>query len=169
MKEGEITTGFAAPKIEVRQPGFPPEFGSRWSLVWVGLGFGAIAFVVSELMHYLLVPDLGRHTERMVAEGVSSLIVGCLASKLISSMLERRRTTIARLQVIREMNHHIRNALAAISLSTYTIQNQQSIRVISEGVERIEWALREILPRSSPVSEGERSRLSYFQWRKRHG
>ena len=148
---------------------FWPELKSRRLLVWVALGFGAMAFLVSELMHYLLVPDLGRHAERMVAEGVSALIVGCLATKLLSSALERRRTTIARLQVIGEMNHHIRNALAAISLSTHTIQNHESILIISEGVERIEWTLREILPRDSPVSEEERNRLFYFQWRKKHG
>jgi hypothetical protein len=66
------------------------------------------------------------------------------------------------------MNHHIRNALCGISLSTSSIQDQQSIRVISEGVEQIDWALREILPRYSLVSEEERKHLLYVQWRRRH-
>jgi len=64
--------------------------------------------------------------------------------------------------VISEMNHHVRNALAAITLSTNTIQNRQSIRVISQSVDRIEWTLREILLRAKPVDDKDRNRLGYF-------
>ena len=66
-----------------------------------------------------------------------------------------------RMQVISEMNHHIRNALGAISLTTDSIQNQQCVRVISESVDRIEWTLREILLRRKPISEKEVDRLRY--------
>jgi signal transduction histidine kinase len=144
------------------------ELGSTQMLVIVALGFGVIVFFVIEFMHYLLVPDLGRHAERMVAEGMSALIVGCLAAMLFRGAREHRQATRARLQVIADMNHHIRNALSPISLSASVVQNQQAIRAISEGVERIEWALREILPRQRPLPEQERNRLLYFEWRKGH-
>jgi hypothetical protein len=147
---------------------FRSEAGSTHMLVIVALGFGATVFFVTECMHYLLVPNLGRHAERMVAEGVSALIVGCLAAMLFRSAREHRQATRARLQVIAEMNHHIRNALTPISLSAYAAQDQQSIRVIAEGVERIEWALREILPRQRPLPDRERNRLCYFAWKEEH-
>ena len=70
------------------------------------------------------------------------------------------------MQVIAEMNHHIRNALTPISLSTYVTDSQQRIRVISEGVDRIDWALREILPREMPLREEQQERLGYFQTRR---
>lgn len=151
------------------RPDFVPERGSRKFLVWVALGFAIVAFLVSELMHYLLVPDLGRHAERMVAEGVSAIIVGCLATQLLGSVLERRRILLARLQVIEEMNHHIRNALTVIALSADAIENQQSVRIISEGVGRIQWALREILPRDHPVPNQERNRIFHFERRNTQG
>ena len=122
-------------------------------LVGIAAGFIVAAFFVSELMYYLLVPDLGRHGERMMAEGLSALIIGCLAAALFRITTERKQLTVARLQVISEMNHHIRNALTAISLSAHLIPNQQSVRVIQESVDRIEWTLREILPRERPVPE----------------
>jgi signal transduction histidine kinase len=161
---------FPARSITARETDtdFGTEPSSTRMLVTVALGFGVLAFVITECMHYLLVPDLGRHGERMVAEGVSALIVGCLAAMLFRIAREHRQATRARLQVIAEMNHHIRNALTPISLSAYVVQNQQSIRVISEGVERIEWALREILPRRKPLPEPERNRLFYFRWSKGH-
>ena len=53
---------------------------SSWQIpALVALGFTALGFLVVEGMHYLLVPDLGRHGERMVAEGVSA-ITGVMAS-----------------------------------------------------------------------------------------
>ena len=76
---------------------------------------------------------------------------------------ERREAALLRMQVISEMNDHIRNALAAVSLSTDSIQNQQCIRVISESVDHIEWALRQILLRRRPLPEKEQDRLRYFQ------
>jgi hypothetical protein len=61
------------------------------------------------------------------------------------------------------MNHHIRNALTPISLSVDATENQQLSRVISEAVEHIDWALREILPREIPLREEQQDQLGYFQ------
>ncbi len=117
-------------------------------------------------MHYLLVPDLGRYQERLVAEGLSAFIVSCLIAKLAHIARQQHQRTLARMQVIAEMNHHIRNALTPISLSSQVTDNQQRIRVISEGVDRIDWALREILPREVPLGEEQRKRLGYFETRR---
>jgi hypothetical protein len=67
------------------------------------------------------------------------------------------------MQVIAEMNHHIRNALTPISLSADAIENRQLVRVISDGVDRIDWALREILPREIPLRGEQQDGLGYFQ------
>jgi signal transduction histidine kinase len=134
---------------------------SLWSKL-VPLGVGLVSFAVTELMHYLFVPHLGRLWERLLAEGLSAVVVALLTAGLIHQANQRREAAQLRMQVIAEMNHHIRNALAAISLSTDTIQNQQCIRVISQSVDRITWALREVLPRSQPLPEEDRERLFYF-------
>jgi len=143
------------------------EPNSRRFVLGVALGVGLVSFLATELLHYWLVPDLGRHQERLLAEGLSALIVSCLVAKLASVARQRHRLTVARMQVITEMNHHIRNALTPISLSADATENQQLILAISEGVERIDWALREILPRETPLREEQRDRLGYFQARTR--
>jgi len=142
------------------------EPNSRRFVLGVALGVGVVSFLATELMHYVLVPDLGRHQERLLAEGLSAFIVSCLIAKLANINRRQQRLTMARMQVIAEMNHHIRNALTSISLSAHVTENQQLIRVISEGVERIDWALREILPREMPLREEQRDRLGYFQKRR---
>ncbi len=155
------------------RPGVLPDRGrsrmepnSRRFVLGVALGVGLVSFLATEFLHYWLVPDLGRHQERLLAEGLSALIVSCLIAKLASVTRQRHRLTVARIQVIAEMNHHIRNALAPIALSVDAIENQQLLRVISEGVDRIDWALREILPREMPLPEEQRDKLGYFHKRR---
>lgn len=122
---------------------------SRRFVLVAAVGVGLVSFLATELMHYLLVPDLGRDHERLLAEGLSAVVVTCLIAKLANITRQQRQLTMARMQVIAEMNHHIRNALTPVSLSVDTIDNQQLNRVISEAVNRIQWALREILPRET--------------------
>lgn len=134
---------------------------SRRKLLLVMAGFAVAAFLITELLHYLLVPDLGPYRERIMAEGGSALILGMLAAKLLHNAYKARQYAMARLQVIAELNHHVRNALEVISLSAYITRDEEAIRRIMEGVNRIDWALREILPRESfpidPVEPPPRS------------
>ncbi|MGO9088696.1 MAG: hypothetical protein ACLQBK_26115 [Candidatus Sulfotelmatobacter sp.] len=121
-----------------------------------------MSFVATEVMHYVLVPDLGRRWERWLAEGVSAIVVAFLTGQLLRSAHRQREATLLRMQVISEMNHHVRNALAAIILTAESGQNQQSLQVIAESVGRIEWALREILLRRKPLQEQLLNQERYF-------
>lgn len=129
---------------------------SRRRLLLVVACFAVAAFLITELMHYLLVPDLGPYRERIMAEGASALILGMLAAKLLHNAYKARQYALARLRVIAELNHHVRNALEVISLSAYITHDEEAIRRIMEGVNRIDWALREILPQETfPLNSGE--------------
>ncbi|HEY6936093.1 MAG TPA: hypothetical protein VI424_03010, partial [Terriglobales bacterium] len=63
---------------------------SRRRLLLVMAGFAVAAFLITELMHYLLVPDLGPYRERIMAEGGSALILGMLAAKLLHNAYRAR-------------------------------------------------------------------------------
>jgi hypothetical protein len=139
------------------------EPNSRRFILAAAAGVGIVSFLGTELMHYLLVPDIGPHPERLLAEGLSAFVVSCLVAKLVHMSRERHRLVMARMQVIAEMNHHIRNALSPVALSLDATDNQSLNRVIVEAVDRIDWALREILPRELPLGEGQRHELGYFQ------
>lgn len=141
------------PATTVDEPKVNREFWRR--LLLAAAGFTVAAFAVAELMHYLLVPDFGPYRERIMAEVASALILGVVAAKLLHGAYRARQYALARLQVIAEVNHHVRNALEVICLSAYITRDEEAIRRIMEGVNRIDWALREILPRESfPPSSG---------------
>jgi hypothetical protein len=77
---------------------------------------------------------------------VDDLVLGVLAGLMGFAYEQRRSREIRRkLEVISSMNHHVRNALQTISYVPYTEQAKQ-ITLIQESVNRIQWALQEILP-----------------------
>jgi hypothetical protein len=77
---------------------------------------------------------------------LDDVILGLLAGLLVFFYEQRRyRVMMDKIRVIAEMNHHVRNALQAIALSPYAEKSQQ-IQLIDESAQRIQWALREILP-----------------------
>jgi len=143
-------------------------WGMTPRVIAVSVAVGLASFLVTELMHRFMVADLGRHWERLLAEGVSAVVVAGLTAGFMDGANQRQEAAMLRMQVISEMNHHIRNALGAISLTTDSIQNQECVRVISESVDRIEWTLREILLRRKPISEKEIDRLRYAAMKNPH-
>lgn len=78
---------------------------------------------------------------------VSAILAGILFSIVVRSHLQQRQAVARRLQTIADMNHHIRNALEIISLSAHTSSDQKPMEAIRSAVDRINWALTEILPK----------------------
>src|SRR5512140_192435 len=77
---------------------------------------------------------------------VDDVVLGVLAG-LMAFAYEHRRSRELRekLAVISAMNHHVRNALQTIAYVPYTEQAKQML-LIQQSVNRIQWALKEILP-----------------------
>ena len=75
-------------------------------------------------------------------------IAAALLLGLVVFLYERRRERelIKRLRVIELMNHHVRNALQPVMYIPYSQDQQQQLNTIRDAVNRIDWALREILP-----------------------
>jgi hypothetical protein len=77
---------------------------------------------------------------------VDDLVLGVLAGVLVFAYEHRRsRELRQKLAVISAMNHHVRNALQTISYVPYSEQAKQML-LIQQSVNRIQWALSEILP-----------------------
>ncbi len=82
------------------------------------------------------------------------LLIGLVAAVLVF-LLQRQQERELRRQrqsaaVIDQMNHHIRNALQVIvARASLDHQSKPELLQINDAVARIDWALREILPRSA--------------------
>jgi hypothetical protein len=81
-----------------------------------------------------------------ISDAISAAVIGLLTYQLLRFQQQRRERLRQRVAAISEMNHHVRNALQIISLSSHG-KSQEEIAAIRESVNRIQWALRELLPK----------------------
>ncbi|HYW37009.1 MAG TPA: hypothetical protein VE957_02770 [Terriglobales bacterium] len=105
------------------------------------------SFGMGESVYRLLFSEFDGATDRIPIEALFGLVFAGLATKFVRDAYRNRKQRSARLHFIWVRNHQIRGALEGITPFAHPAKNQQSIRVIREEVDRIEWALKEILPR----------------------
>jgi len=101
---------------------------------------------MGEAVYRLLFSQFDGITDRIPIELLFGLVFAWLATKFVGGIYRNRKQRRARLNFISARNHQIRGALEAINPFAHPARNQQSIRVIREEVDRIESALKEILP-----------------------
>lgn len=116
---------------------------SRWAApmrsVLVGFGF----FFLGSLSDVWL----QQHVASRSIAILDDALVGVGAGVLVFLYERRKRQNIIRkLEVIRLMNHHVRNSLQVISFAASAPQQEELAKKVHNAVERIEWALREVLP-----------------------
>src|ERR1700704_3965347 len=106
----------------------------------LGFGLFMLGAVLEGVMHE---GDSG------ISSYLDDLIMGVVSGLVVFAYEQRRSREIRRkLAVISAMNHHVRNALQTISYVPYTEQANQML-LIQQSVNRIQWALNEILPGES--------------------
>lgn len=127
---------------------------SRLQLVLAAILFALLVWLVDTALDSVM---LHFHTSRrdllFLSRAVTALMAGALMLWILLIQRTRQAETEQRLKVIGEMNHHVRNALQVITYWGVQERNRQQLRFIGEAVQRIEWALRDILPRGVPPAQ----------------
>ena len=104
------------------------------------------SFGAGEAVYRLLFSEFDGATDRIPIEVLFGLVFAWLATKFVAGVYRNRKERSARLNFIWARNHQIRCALDGITPLAHPAKNQQSIRVIREELDRIEWVLKEISP-----------------------
>jgi hypothetical protein len=86
-------------------------------------------------------------------DALVAIVSAVVLLKLMFAQRAYHRKLLAQLETVAEMNHHIRNALEQIEMTAHLSKNEQFINDIQQGVARIQWALREVLPRPAADEE----------------
>ncbi len=120
-------------------------------------------FVLAFLVFWLgVVSDrlLTRLSPNELFQFADHFIIAVVIGGVVSLYERRRRRYLeARLEVIREMNHHVRNALQVLSYTAMQQEDEKTKTMMRDSVIRIDWALREILPSDETAeSLGEHAR-----------
>jgi hypothetical protein len=121
-----------------------PTHTSYWLIVAAALVIGVITTLlgigVDRVLHQqrpLLTSD--------VLEGAAAALLSGIA---LLRFQRRKRDLLARIQAVEDVNHHVRNALTAVMYSTVLTQDPVLNAIVQDANERIDWTLREVLPRT---------------------
>ena len=115
--------------------------------------FAAVALVVSAIGFFfdnvIVKEGLPRIGMLIVSNTITGLFAGGLFYQMAREERANRELVRARMKTIGELNHHIRNALQVIKFlgAQRSTLDAMQLQLINDSVERIEWALREVLPR----------------------
>jgi hypothetical protein len=90
---------------------------------------------------------LGDQRDLLYSDGLAALIAALWAFVALSLYNKRQKLALAHLRTIAEVNHHVRNALTSVLYSVELTRNEPLIEMTRSAVERIDWTLREVLPR----------------------
>jgi hypothetical protein len=113
----------------------------------VALVVAALGFVFDFLLGQV---GLSRSNMLIISNGLTGLFAGGLVYQLAREEKASRELVRARMKTIAELNHHIRNALQVIRFlggQQRPALDAMQLQLINDAVDRIEWALREVLPR----------------------
>jgi hypothetical protein len=120
----------------------PPKIPSLLRRIGLSFLLGFSLFVLGALLQGVL----AKQGLTGINIYVDDLVLGLIAGLVVFVYEQRRhKSMLEKIAVVSAMNHHVRNALQAISYAPYTEQAKQ-IQLIQQSVARIQWALQEVLP-----------------------
>ena len=119
-----------------------PGTSSRWVIPLRSILTGFSIFFLGSLSDVWLQQHAGSPLIAIMDDALVGVGVGLL---VFFYERRQRQNIIRKLEVIRMMNHHVRNSLQVISLASDSQQEELGNKV-RDAVEQIEWALREVLP-----------------------
>ncbi len=110
------------------------------------IGSGIVGFAGLFVEGLLLRYGFSRSQIFVASNAILATMSGLLFAQIRLRQQEKREILQDRLDKVADMNHHVRNALTVVVCCSMKIGNSDS-SMLQGAVERIEWALREVLPR----------------------
>lgn len=135
MKNNEVARNSGAPR-------------SGWVVFLVVALFVSAIGILFDIV--IVKEGLPRTAMLIVSNTITGLFAGGLFYQMAREERANRELVRARMKTIAELNHHIRNALQVIKFlgaQQRSSLDAAQLQLINDSVERIEWALREVLPR----------------------
>lgn len=119
--------------------------GPSWRIYLASFMLALGVFLFTVILHYIISPELNTVTKQPLADLLSALLIGIFAARSYIRRRDRLQMVLSRIHMVADLNHHVRNALEAITLRIYSTGDRTLIQDVTEATQRIDRALREIL------------------------
>jgi pilus assembly protein TadC len=120
---------------------------TRRGRILLVLGIAAIASTLEYLLHLLIVAYVPHTGLGRILDSVTiGIVIGIITIIEVNAVHQRRNKVIEDMRVVRELNHHVRNALQIISYAARVPETKQQVAIIDESIARIDSTLKELFP-----------------------
>src|SRR3954463_2725455 len=113
----------------------------------LGVSAALVFFAIDDFLDHLMLRITSANVALEISDAITAILIGAMVAQLAVMYRQRHQQAQARVQRIAEMNHHVRNALQVITYWSLAEKEKRQVELVQDAVNRIQWALREILPR----------------------
>jgi hypothetical protein len=118
-----------------------------------GLMAAVIFFIIDDFLDHFMLRITSANVALEISDAITAILIGALVAHMAVLYRQREAYAQARVQRIAEMNHHVRNALQVITYWSLEEKEKRQVELVQDAVNRIQWALREVLPRDADFQE----------------
>jgi uncharacterized membrane protein len=120
---------------------------TRRGRILLVLAIAAIASTLEYLLHIAIVTYVPHeHLGRLLDSLSIGVVIAIITIIEIKAVHQRRTKVMDDMRVVRELNHHVRNALQIISYAAHVPETERQVAIIDESVARIDSTLKELFP-----------------------
>jgi hypothetical protein len=131
---------------------------SYWLVILIAVLIGVLTIVANVAMDWV---TKGILRGMLPSDVLDAAAAAALSGSVLIRMQSHRRELLTRMQIIEDVNHHVRNALMAITLSSSLRQDPELNAGVRDACGRIDWVLNNVLLQTG----GDRgSRAARPQW-----
>jgi signal transduction histidine kinase len=132
---------------------------SYWVIALIALSKGMLTVAASIVLDWAIHDVARRVYASDILEGAAAAV---LSGFVLIRMQSRGRELLMRIQIVEDVNHHVRNALTAITLSSSLRQDAELNARVRDACDRIDWVLNDVL--SQTISDTG-SKATHRHWK----
>jgi hypothetical protein len=123
---------------------------SYWIVILIAISIGTLTIVTSLALDWAMNGTVRRLYASDLLEWI---VIAFFSGVALVRMQVRRRELVIRMQIVEDVNHHVRNALTFITLSTSLREDAQLDARVRDACERIDWVLSDVLSQTVRASQ----------------
>lgn len=118
---------------------------SYWIIALLAVSIGVLSIVANLAMDWAIHGVMRRVLPSDILDAAAAAV---LCGFALIRMQSHRRELILRMQILEDVNHHVRNALECITLSSTLGSVQVLDAKVADAYDRIDWVLNDVLPQT---------------------
>jgi signal transduction histidine kinase len=132
---------------------------SDWVVILLAALIGLLSILLSVTLDWVLYHEVRR---LYASDFVEGMLAAVLSGAALLRAQAKNRELLVRMQIVEDVNHHVRNALTGIVLSASLREDADLNARVREACARIDWVLSDVLSQSvnAGIHDGE-----HPQWR----